>query len=41
MLNAPRGSGERVLQRLLTLAAAITLTINSAKPSRALVNYCA
>jgi hypothetical protein len=35
------GLRERVLQRLLTLAAAITLNHQLGRPSRALVNYCA
>lgn len=35
------GLRERVLQRLLTLAAAITLNHELGRPSRALVNYCA
>jgi len=32
--------GERVLQRFLCLAAAITLNHQLGRPSRALVNYC-
>src|SRR5271154_1105204 len=36
-----QGLKERVLQRLLTLAAAITLNHQLGRPSRALVNYCA
>jgi Transposase DDE domain len=36
-----QGLRERVLQRLLTLAAAITLNHQLGRPSRALVNYCA
>jgi hypothetical protein len=36
-----RGLRERVLQRFLTLAAAITLNHQLGRPSRALVNYCA
>lgn len=35
------GLRERILQRLLTLAAAITLNHQLGHPSRALVNYCA
>lgn len=35
------GIRERILQRLLTLAAAISLNHQLARPSRALVNYCA
>jgi Transposase DDE domain len=35
------GLRERILQRLLTLAAAITLNHQLGRPSRALVNYCA
>jgi hypothetical protein len=35
------GLRERVLQRLLTLAAAISLNHQLGRPSRALVNYCA
>jgi hypothetical protein len=35
------GLRERVLQRLLTLAAAITLNHQLGRPSRSLVNYCA
>jgi len=35
------GLRERVLQRLLTLAAAITLNHQLGRPSRALVDYCA
>jgi len=35
------GLRERVAQRLLTLAAAITLNHQLGRPSRALVNYCA
>jgi Transposase DDE domain len=35
------GLRERVLQRLLTLAAAITLNHQLGRPSRQLVNYCA
>jgi hypothetical protein len=35
------GLRERILQRFLTLAAAITLNHQLARPSRALVNYCA
>jgi hypothetical protein len=35
------GLRERVLQRLLTLAAAISLNYQLGRPSRALVNYCA
>jgi transposase len=35
------GLRERVLQRLLTLTAAITLNHQLGRPSRALVNYCA
>ncbi len=35
------GLRERVLQRLLCLAAAITLNHQLGRPSRALVNYCA
>ncbi len=35
------GLRERVLQRLLTLAAAITLNHQLGRPSRALVNYTA
>ena len=35
------GLRERVLQRLLTLAATITLNHQLGRPSRALVNYCA
>jgi transposase len=31
---------ERILQRLLTLTAAITLNHQLGRPSRALVNYC-
>ncbi len=36
-----QGLRERVLQRLLCLAAAITLNHQLGRPSRALVNYCA
>ncbi len=36
-----RGLRERVLQRFLCLAAAITLNHQLHRPSRALVNYCA
>jgi hypothetical protein len=36
-----QGLRERILQRLLTLAAAITLNHQPCRPSRALVNYCA
>jgi hypothetical protein len=35
------GLRERILQRLLTLAAAITLNHQLSRPPRALVNYCA
>ncbi len=35
------GLRERILQRLLTLAAAISLNHQLGRPSRALVNYCA
>jgi hypothetical protein len=35
------GLRERVLQRLLTLAAAITLNHQLGRPSRALADYCA
>jgi len=35
------GLRERILQRFLCLAAAITLNHQLARPSRALVNYCA
>jgi hypothetical protein len=35
------GIRERILQRLLTLAAAISLNHQLGRPSRALVNYCA
>jgi transposase len=35
------GLRERILQRFLTLAAAITLNHQLGRPSRALVNYCA
>jgi hypothetical protein len=35
------GLRERILQRLLTLAAAITLNHQLGRPSRALANYCA
>jgi len=35
------GLRERILQRLLTLTAAITLNHQLGRPSRALVNYCA
>jgi hypothetical protein len=35
------GLPERILQRLLTLAAAITLNHQLGRPSRQLVNYCA
>lgn len=35
------GIRERILQRLLTLAAAITLNHQLGRPSRALANYCA
>jgi hypothetical protein len=35
------GLRERILQRLLTLAAAITLNHQLGRPSHALVNYCA
>ncbi|HYM45626.1 MAG TPA: IS982 family transposase [Solirubrobacteraceae bacterium] len=35
------GLRERILQRLLTLAAAITLNHQLGRPTRALVNYCA
>ena len=35
------GLRERILQRLLTLAAAITLNHQLGRPSRALINYCA
>ena len=35
------GLRERILQRLLTLAAAITINHQLGRPSRALVNYCA
>jgi Transposase DDE domain len=36
-----QGLRERILQRLLCLAAAITLNHQLGRPSRALVNYCA
>jgi len=36
-----QGLRERILQRLLTLAAAITLNHQLGRPSRALVDYCA
>jgi hypothetical protein len=35
------GLRERILQRLLTLAAAISLNHQLGRPSRALVDYCA
>jgi hypothetical protein len=35
------GLREQILQRILCLAAAITLNHQLARPSRALVNYCA
>jgi Transposase DDE domain len=35
------GLRERILQRLLTLAAAITLNHQLGRPSRALTDYCA
>jgi hypothetical protein len=36
-----QGLRERVLQRLLTLAAAVSLNHQLGRPSRALVDYCA
>lgn len=39
--RTPAGLRERVLQRLLCLAAAISLNHQLGRPSRALVNYCA
>jgi hypothetical protein len=36
-----QGLRERILQRLLTLAAAVSLNHQLGRPSRALVNYCA
>ncbi|HWY90562.1 MAG TPA: hypothetical protein VNY31_07805 [Solirubrobacteraceae bacterium] len=35
------GLRERIVQRLLTLAAAVTLNHQLGRPTRALVNYCA
>ena len=39
--RTPAGLRERVLQRFVCLAAAITLNPQLGRPSRALVNYCA
>lgn len=39
--RTPAGLRERILQRFLCLAAAITLNHQLGRPSRALVNYCA